>query len=467
MDFNGIRKYKYHWPDLDLTKTHAWKTSLNGDFFVRELPETKENLANDSRWPAFFPAPICLVTTSDGSKVAMERSVGATIVNRFPYILALSFCTELISDRHYPRKKFMKMIEQSKTVNVQFLPPGKNFDKALDAVAEFSDDQIYDRITASGLKVRTALTNPAPVFEDSYMVYEAKLVKPGKDFLGGKIFENPWKDVDSHRLYFFEINAIQLREDIAGCKSQVCWRSLPAWNPLFKDLGFLTPTDKNKVFKQKYQKGYTPHYRFPSSSTTAFEFDELQNGMAVKYLPPLPKDQVEVDNDRARWPCFFPSPLSFVNTWADDGNPNIMPCGSTMVVSRHPMTIAVCIAYAAINERYKPRATLNIIKKTKKFGCGVPYINEKIIDAIQFSGNISFSEDPDKIKNAGLEWYTDEDVPILPALPINFICQVTKEVMLGTHIMFLGEVKKIYIRSDVNFENPMEWFPCSEVKKAD
>ena len=54
-------------------------------------------------------------------------------------------------------------------------------------------------------------------------------------------------------------------------------------------------------------QAYNPNYAFPAASTIAFESDDMRNGMAIKHLPPLPQDQVEVDNVRARWPCFFPS----------------------------------------------------------------------------------------------------------------------------------------------------------------
>jgi hypothetical protein len=47
-----------------------------------------------SRWPAFFPSPICLATTRHDDVSHLEKVVGASIVNRFPYVVALSFCRE-------------------------------------------------------------------------------------------------------------------------------------------------------------------------------------------------------------------------------------------------------------------------------------------------------------------------------------------------------------------------------------
>ena len=107
-----MKEYKYHWPFSDLTEKESWRKSSSNPFFmVKNLPESPKELARDSRWPAFFPATVCLVTASDGSRALMERSVGATIVNRFPYVLALTFCSRFLSDRHYPRENFIRQVK--------------------------------------------------------------------------------------------------------------------------------------------------------------------------------------------------------------------------------------------------------------------------------------------------------------------------------------------------------------------
>jgi flavin reductase (DIM6/NTAB) family NADH-FMN oxidoreductase RutF len=426
------------------------------------MPESVEALAADSRWPAFFPSPICYVTTADGTHVALEKVVGASIVNRFPYIIALSFCTQGLSERHHVRGVFTDMLARGGAVAVQFLPPGPALESSMQAITTIPEAQTTARIASTGLSTRQALTNAAPVFDAAYMVYEASLVKPGRDFQGQPIYAMPWLDAGSHRIYFLEINAIQLRQDIAAGRSQIRWRSLPAWEPQFT-LQKVGSANGSAIVSGRYQKGYTPHYAFPSSGTIAFEADAVENGMAVKYLPPLPKDQVEVDNDRARWPCFFPSSAGMITTWATDGTPNLMPCGSTTMVSRHPLMIAPCVSYAAINERYAPRATLDIIRQTGKFGCGVPFINDVVIDAMKYAGNTSLALDKQKVTHAGLEVQYAEWAPILPALPIHFDCRVVHEVPLGTHVMFLGEVRRIQIRADVTPRNPLEWCPWADI----
>jgi flavin reductase (DIM6/NTAB) family NADH-FMN oxidoreductase RutF len=186
--------------------------------------------------------------------------------------------------------------------------------------------------------------------------------------------------------------------------------------------------------------------------------------MAVKYMPQLARDQVEVDNDRARWPCFFPSSLGMITSQTEDGTPNLMPCGSTTIVSRQPLVVAPCVSYSAINERYAPRATLTLIRQSRTFVCGVPFIHDTVLDAIRYAGNVSLTRNPRKLADAGLDVEPTEYGPALPALPIQFDCRVVGEVRLGTHVMFLGEVHRIRVRADLTPQNPMEWCPWPIVR---
>ncbi|MBA3589998.1 flavin reductase [Methylibium sp.] len=456
-----LQPYRHLWPPAPLGSDSAWRIDTAGEYYHRELPERKEDIALDSRWPAFFPAPICIVTTTDGKRSAMEREVGASIVNRFPYVVALSICRQSLSSRHHPRATFMDILEQGGVASLQFLAPGKDLDDALGAIASSPDSLTSQRIEACGLRARSGVTNNAPILAPAYLVYEAKLVRPQKDFEGRRIYDSPWVDVGSHRIYFLEINAIQLQHDIATGRGQIRWRALPAWSALNNT----APVDRpvRGEADARYQKGYNPEYSFPAADTIAFEFDELADGMAVKHLPPLPEDQIEVDNDRARWPCFFPSSCGLITTWAEDGTPNLMPCGSTTVVSRQPFTIAPCVSYASINERYAARKSLELIRKSGRFGCSVPYISSSVVDGIKYAGNNSLANDQHKVNNSGFTIGPSDYGPVIREAPIHFDCEVTGEILLGTHVMFLGEAKRIRVRADVSPDNPLEWCPWAGV----
>ena len=459
----ALSHYEYAWPQADLALNAHWTpVDAGAAAFQRTMPEPADEVGRDSRWPAFFPSPISIITTRDGARIHVEKVVGASIVNRFPYIIALSFCRTSLSTRHYERHEFMDVLESGGTVAVQFLPPGDALDSVMRSIATVPDSDGRRRFVEAGLATRPGKTNDAPVFDASYMVYEASLVRPGKDMEGQPIFEQPWTDVGSHRVYYLEIQAIQLRQDIAEGRSQIQWRSVPTWNPsmpLQKPEGFA----RFRGNSGGYEKGYTADYRFPSLTTIGFEYDVLENGMAIKFLPALAEDQVEVDNDRARWPCFFPSSLGMITTWAEPGVPNLMPCGSTTIISRQPLVITPCVSYARINARYAPRQSLDVIRRTGRFGCGVPYLNQTVIDAIKYAGNVSLTTNKNKVIASGLEIEPRPWAPVLTALPVHFDCEVVGEVRLGTHIMFLGEVRRIEVRQDVTVTNPLRWCPWADV----
>lgn len=462
----ALKPYRYLWPYVDLAAQKDWKPWEGSTLHrLRELPERREDLALDSRWPSFFPAPICLVTTSANGQDAIEKVVGPVIVNRFPYVMALSFCKEALSSRHYVRGTFMEALERSGTAAVQFLVPGPDLDRAMSAIATIPENEPQRRLQACGGAMRRCETNPAPVLDAAYMVYEGRLVRPMKDFEGVSIHAQPWADVGSHRVFFFEITAVQLRKDLTAGERQIRWRSLPAWTPQ-QPAGYVPQASEADTPAVKYRKPFTPNYRFPSAGTIAFEPDSTAGNMAVKHLPPLPKDQVEIDNDRARWPCFFPSSLGMVSTWAPDGKPNLMPCGSTSILSRYPLVIAVAVSYSQINERYARRASLEFIRKRRRFGYGVPYIHEALVAGVSYAGSQSFLTDPAKVRNAGFEVLDNEAAPVLTACPVHYDCEVIDEIRLGTHVLILGEVKRVLARTDVSVANPLEWCPWSAIEET-
>ena len=450
------QRYSYKWPQTDLALSDEWQRTPGG-MLARPMPEPLGAVQEDSRWPAFFPSPICFVTTGDGETSAVEKVVGASVVNRFPYVVALSFCRDDLSDRHYARRHFCELLERTGNAAVQFVAPGPAVDTLMDVVNRVPDELTTTRVAASGVPTRPAHTLPVPVFEPSYMVYEATLMEPCADFEGTAIYDTPWADVGSHRVYFLEINAIQLRDDIARGERQIKWRSLPA----APEASTLSAKPHSRVETGRYQKGYQANYSFPSLNTAAFEADEHAHGMAIKHL----ERDVEFDNDKARWPCFFPQSAGMITMRGEDGSVNVMPCGSTTVVSRHPMVISPCISYAQINERYGARASLDLIMSSGHFGVGVPFIDDVVLDAIRYAGNTSLRDDPSKIVNLGMDVDEGELVPILPDLPITYECEVVGSATLGTHVMFFGEVRRILVNPRAEALNALEWCPWADVEE--
>ncbi|MGH9349523.1 MAG: flavin reductase [Vicinamibacterales bacterium] len=449
----------YVWPDAPL-ESRFQEPSFGGLFLTAGLDETASSIGGDSRWPAFFPSPICLVTAGTGADTALERVVGPMIVNRFPLIMAISLCRDQISDRHYARRATMDRIEQSGAAAVQFLAPGPALGAALEGVAQEPDARTGERIRRTGLRTREMTLTRTRVLHDAYLVYEGRLARPGRSLEGHRIYERPWLDVGSHRVYFLEVLAIHLETPLARGERQIAWHSLPWWRPAAP----VTPTayDGSRLAAQRYVKTYTPDYRFPAAGTVAFEADEVTGDMSIRHLTPLAANQVVVDNEQARWPCFFPSSAGIVTAWQDDGTPTAMPCGSSGVMSRLPLTLAACISNSAINERYAPRATLATVQARQRFGVGVPYTSPEIVRAISYMGNVSARVDPQKVRHAGLT-ALEGDSPVMAELPIHFECRVAREVNLGTHVLVLGEVEQIHVRRDLAPEQPIEWLPWATI----
>jgi hypothetical protein len=105
--------FSYSWPHPGALSSPAWQFNRSVGRLVRPMPESREELAADSRWPAFFPSSICLATVCHQGVARLEKVVGATIVNRFPYVLALSLCRQPPSPRHYVHRAFMDALEAS------------------------------------------------------------------------------------------------------------------------------------------------------------------------------------------------------------------------------------------------------------------------------------------------------------------------------------------------------------------
>lgn len=449
----------YLWPTGALDE--RFQTTDGNLFSSAVLKDTGSSLSGDSRWPAFFPAPIAFLTTGSGDRTVLERTVGPMIVNRFPLVMAVSLCREQLSERHYARRSTMEALERNGTGAVQFLAPGQPLTSALAAIESEPDARATSRARRSGLAMREARQTATGVLSDAYLVYEGRLARPGVSLDGVRTYDRPWHDVGSHRVYFLEVVAIHLKTAIARGEKQVAWQSLPEWTPT--EQVETPPYDAGHLADGRYVKGYTPQYRFPAAGTVAFEADDIDGDMSIRHLEPLARDQVVVDNERARWPCFFPSSAGMLTAWRDDRRPTAMPCGSTAIVSRLPLTFAACLSNSAINERYAPRATLGVIRARGRFGVGVAYGDADIVRAISYLGNVSGQTDPDKVRHAGLAALQGGSSPVLAQLPIHFDCRLTGEVLLGTHVMVTGEVERIHVRRDVTPERPLTWQPWARV----
>ena len=137
--------HRFAWPSTQLADDGRWSPSACGEYLSRVMPESGDEFAVDSQWPAFFPSPICVISASDGQRTALEREVGASIVNRFPYVLTVSVCRDALSGRHHPRSRFIDVLTSRGSAAVQFVEPGPDLNAALEVIAELPENAL-DRI---------------------------------------------------------------------------------------------------------------------------------------------------------------------------------------------------------------------------------------------------------------------------------------------------------------------------------
>ncbi|MBI4163221.1 MAG: flavin reductase family protein [Candidatus Aenigmarchaeota archaeon] len=118
---------------------------------------------------------------------------------------------------------------------------------------------------------------------------------------------------------------------------------------------------------------------------------------------------------------------------------NIMATEWTHQLSYEPGLIAVCLR--------PEHATTANIRKTKVFGANICADNQNVVSSV--SGNNSGKE-VDKIKmleGLGVQFYKGKKIDVLMVkdTAANFECKVVKEIELGDHIMFVGEVVHISV----------------------
>ena len=130
------------------------------------------------------------------------------------------------------------------------------------------------------------------------------------------------------------------------------------------------------------------------------------------------------------------SPYSFVFVISHDkGKPNGMVAAWYMKCSYDPPMMLVSLS--------KRGNTQKLIRKSKEFVIAVP--NKKLIKEVDYFGSISGRE-VDKFKETGIKTTPAAVVkaPLLAEATLNFELKLNKEVDLGDHILFIGDVVKAY-----------------------
>jgi flavin reductase (DIM6/NTAB) family NADH-FMN oxidoreductase RutF len=122
---------------------------------------------------------------------------------------------------------------------------------------------------------------------------------------------------------------------------------------------------------------------------------------------------------------------------------------------RHPLTMTICVSCACINQRYAPRASLELFEGADCFGCGVPVYRHEVLEAIGYLGNVSRRLDPDKVACCGLTPRELGSTVGFDEVPVHYSCRIVHRMRLGTHMMVFGEVDEVLVRPEVASETPL------------
>src|SRR5512136_1661812 len=136
----------------------------------------------------------------------------------------------------------------------------------------------------------------------------------------------------------------------------------------------------------------------------------------------------------------LPSPVLIIGTYGSDGRPNIMNAAWGGIVSSKPPCISVSLREATFS--------YHNIEQTQAFTVNIP--SEKHVKEADFVGMVSGRE-CDKFKETGLTPEKSKlvNAPIVKEFPYALECRLTRQVNLGLHTMFIGEIVGMAADSEV------------------
>lgn len=136
---------------------------------------------------------------------------------------------------------------------------------------------------------------------------------------------------------------------------------------------------------------------------------------------------------------YFPTPVVLV-TSKDNDKENVVTLAWVGIVCSKPATVSISI---------RPHRFSNkIIKKSKEFVINIP--GEKMLKKVDLAGTVS-GKDIDKFRDVWFvkEFSKEADASRIAETGISIECKVKKVIKLGTHDMFIAEVKSISVDEDL------------------
>jgi flavin reductase (DIM6/NTAB) family NADH-FMN oxidoreductase RutF len=136
----------------------------------------------------------------------------------------------------------------------------------------------------------------------------------------------------------------------------------------------------------------------------------------------------------------LPSPVLIIGTYDPDGKPNMMNAAWGGIASSKPPCISVSIRETTLS--------FHNIRQTEAFTINIP--SEKHLKEADFVGIVSGRE-YDKFKETGLTAEKSKlvNAPIVFEFPYSLECKLVREINLGSHTMFIGEIVGMIAASEV------------------
>lgn len=136
----------------------------------------------------------------------------------------------------------------------------------------------------------------------------------------------------------------------------------------------------------------------------------------------------------------LPSPVLIIGTYGSDSKPNMMNAAWGGIVSSKPPCISVSLREATLS--------FHNIRQTGAFTVNIP--SEKYLKQADFVGIVS-GKDCNKFKETGLTPEKSKlvNAPIVAEFPYTLECKLVREIDLGSHTMFIGEIVGMVADSEV------------------
>ncbi|MDR1495857.1 MAG: flavin reductase family protein [Clostridiales Family XIII bacterium] len=132
----------------------------------------------------------------------------------------------------------------------------------------------------------------------------------------------------------------------------------------------------------------------------------------------------------------FPNPVMIVGTYDKDGAPNAANFAWGGIAASEPMAISVAVRpsrYTFENLNLKKAFTVNL--PSPSFTAEADYFG------------IASGRDVNKFEKTGLTPVSGDfvDAPYIEEFPVNIECAVLHAIDLGSHTLFIGEIKDIKV----------------------